>query len=445
MEIKTYSQAVNYLNSFINYERIIKFPYRKSLKLERVENLFKKLKIDPYALKVIHIAGTKGKGSTATYLAYILANSGFKVGLYTSPHFKDFRERIKIVKTLNSQIQAIPISEKLVVKLAREIKPILEKLRFHKKFGQLSFFEVYTALAFKYFLKKNVDFAVLECGLGGRLDATNLCKPLACIITKIDYDHTQQLGSSLKEIASEKAGIIKDNSLVISARQKRVVREVLKEKAKLREAKLYFYQEDFCSQNLRFSSNYTLFDYSSFLGSYSNLKIKILGEHQVENASLAIFCFQLLKEEFNLEEKALYQGLERAFLKGRFQMLRKAGKIFLLDIAHNPLSFSSLNQGIKRYFPSKKVILIFGCSKGKLAKKMLKNIDCEKLIFTRANHFRAQDPLILKKLCAFKNSILTYNLETALKKSKEISDSQSIIVIAGSFFLVAEALTLLEK
>ncbi|HEC68671.1 MAG TPA: bifunctional folylpolyglutamate synthase/dihydrofolate synthase [Candidatus Omnitrophica bacterium] len=445
MEIKTYSQAVNYLNSFINYERIIKFPYQRSLKLERVENLFKKLRINPYALKAIHIAGTKGKGSTATYLAYILANSGFKVGLYTSPHFKDFRERIKIIKTLNSQVHITPISEKLVVKLVREIRPILEKLRFHKKFGQLSFFEVYTALAFNYFFKKNVDFAVLECGLGGRLDATNLCKPLACIITKIDYDHTQQLGNSLREIASEKAGIIKGKSLVVSAGQRKVVREVLKEKAKLKQAKLYFYQEDFCSQNLRFGSNYTLFDYSSFLGSYRDLRIKILGEYQVENASLAIFCFQLLKEEFNLKEKALYRGLEKAFLKGRFQVVKKAGKIFLLDIAHNPLSFSSLNQGIKRYFPSKKVILIFGCSKGKLAEKMLKNIDYNKLIFTRANHLRAQDPLILKKLCAFKNPLLTYNLETALKKSKELSDSQSIIVIAGSFFLVAEALTLLEK
>ncbi len=445
MRIRNYTDVLRYLNSFINYERIVKFIYKKSLKLERTHSLFKNLRIEPQALKTIHIAGTKGKGSVAHFLGYILSASGLRIGLYTSPHFKDFRERIRIIESSNSGICSRLISERQVITLVREMKPALEKLRFHKRLGQLSFFEVYTALAFKYFLNEDLDFVILECGLGGRLDATNLCKSLISVITKIDYDHTQQLGKTLEEIAWEKAGIIKDNSLVVSAQQRRAVEEVLRKKAKERDSKIYFYKKDFFSQNLRFKPNYTLFDYSSFLGAYKDLKIRNLGEHQVENASLGIFCFQLLKRKFRLEERNLCRGLKEVFVRGRFQIIKKGQTVYILDVAHNPLSIKVVNSQIKRYFPSKKVILIFGCSKNKPSKKMLKEISYDRIIITKANHPRAYNPWEIKKESSLKECIIIPSLKEAIRRAEEFSDFRSIIVITGSFFLVAEALTELEE
>ena len=387
----SYKEAIGFLESFINYEKLSKFPYKKSLKLTRVENLFKTLKIDAGALKVIHIAGTKGKGSTAVFLSFILAACGFKVGLYTSPHLNDFRERIKILTKSSlakgkkdCKVRSALISKKEVVDLVREIQPILNKEILHKKLGQISFFEVYTALAFRYFLRQKVDFAVLECGLGGRLDATNVSKPLISIITHIGYDHTRQLGKTLKEITHEKAGIIKKNVPVISSWQNSNSLEVLRSKTVSFGSRLYVHRQDFQSQNLRLRPKHTIFDFTSFLGEYKGLKIKLLGEHQVENSSLAVLSSQILeaKYKYKLKSECMYNGLKQAFLEARFQIINNNKKTFLLDIAHNPSSIKALNAAINRYFFSKKIILVFGCCKDKDVKNMLNNMDFNNIILT---------------------------------------------------------------
>ncbi len=242
----TYSEATHYLESLINYEKIPVYPYKESFKLERIENFLRVIGNPQRSLKCIHVAGTKGKGSTSAFIAYILRQAGFKTGLYTSPHLSDFRERIRILKrrsvnlrfgsttlTTSRSRQAVSkrqkgcdfegmIERKDLTRLVGKLKPAVEKYNQSSGYGPLSFFEVYTALAFVYFKEKNTDFVVLETGLGGRLDATNVVKPLVCAITPISLEHTQKLGNTLREIAAEKAGIIKNcQSIVISAPQER--------------------------------------------------------------------------------------------------------------------------------------------------------------------------------------------------------------------------------
>src|SRR3990167_1194354 len=188
--IRNYKQAKAYLESFINYERAVKFNYKKSFKLTRVKLLFNRFNIPHQKLKVIHIAGTKGKGSTARFCAQSLAGLGLKTGLYTSPHLFDFRERIRIVSSRSSLVSSKLIPEKDVVRIVEEFRKKLKNFKLPEELGKISFFEIYTPLAFKYFLEQKLDGAVLEPGLGGRLDATNIAKSRVSVITHIGYDPT---------------------------------------------------------------------------------------------------------------------------------------------------------------------------------------------------------------------------------------------------------------
>ncbi|MDO8535402.1 MAG: Mur ligase family protein, partial [Candidatus Omnitrophota bacterium] len=198
----TYREALKYLDSFINYEQIGSYDYKASLKLERMKRFVSLLGDPQKNTRCVHVAGSKGKGSTAVYLYSILRQAGFNTGLYTSPHLITFRERIRI----NDEL----ISEEDLSRILTNIKETIES---HMKDEMPTFFEVYTAIAYLYFKEKNVDFAVYEVGLGGRLDATNVIEPLACAITPISYEHTDKLGHTLSEIAAEKCGIIKDNAV----------------------------------------------------------------------------------------------------------------------------------------------------------------------------------------------------------------------------------------
>ena len=207
-----YSQAEEYLDSFVNYEQIPGISYAQpGYSLRHVEELLNRMGNPQLSARTIHIAGTKGKGSVAAMIAQVLSGSGYKTGLYTSPHFHTLRERISVDGSL--------ISEAEFAAAMAEVKPFIESMKHDAAFRQLTYFEGLTALAFAYFKKKRLDFQVLEVGLGGRLDATNVTKPVVCIITPISLDHTQILGNSLEEIAREKAGIIKSGCRVVLSPQ----------------------------------------------------------------------------------------------------------------------------------------------------------------------------------------------------------------------------------
>jgi dihydrofolate synthase/folylpolyglutamate synthase len=428
-------EVENYLNSFINYERLASFSYKKSLKLERIKNFLEKAKIPYQNLKFIHVAGTKGKGSVVNFCASLLSFSGEKVGFYISPHLYHLRERIAFKLPYCKEIKLI--SKKELKEIVEEIKPFIEKLKF-SKFGRLTFFEILLSIAFKYFLKKKVDWVVLETGLGGRLDASNVVNPLICILTHIDYDHTDKLGKRLKDIAYEKSAIIKKDSLAISAPQRKSVKKVIEKRCKEVQAKVYWLGEDFFVDNIRINKNYTLFDFIFKDIKLKNLKIQLKGDFQVENAALSIMSVLLLKKEGLIDKEIDFKaGLLSTFLEARLEVVKKE-PLIVVDVAHNPSSFSCLERNLKIYFPNKKIILIFAASKDKDIKNMLNKIKFDHLILTRFNNPRAYPPEEIKRECKLKESFITKDVGESLKLAKKLYNKNCLILVSGSLFLASE-------
>jgi len=440
--MKDFKKAKEYLYSFINYENYNNYHYRRSFKLKRVRHLMNMLGIRYKRLKAIHIAGTKGKGSTATFVSYILAASGFKAGLYTSPHFADFRERIKIINNGTKGIKEDMISRKDVVRIINEFKPYLDKMRSGAPYGMITFFEVWTAIAFRFFLEKNVDYAILEVGLGGRLDATNIVRPMLSIITHIGYDHTQKLGNKLSDIAREKAGIIKRGIPLVVANQRKSALSVILKKARMMNAENFVLGRDFYFYNVRLAKK-TTFDFC-FKDFKLHPDIPLKGRCQAENASLAIAAMRTLEERYNVGKRIEYKrGLKNAFLEGRFEIASRR-PLIILDIAHNVSSFCALSQNIKDYFPQKRVILIFAASKDKNVKKMLSVIDYEKIIITSFSNPRAMACHKIKEFCREK-AIIEPSIEKALKKAFSLYNKNYLILVSGSFFLVSEAKKVIKR
>ncbi len=283
----SYKLAISYIDSFTNYENKSNYSYRKSFNLNKVKDFFKTLNIPYNQLKVIHIAGTKGKGSTAHFCAYMLAASGLKVGLYTSPHLYDLRERISILTKRKNKINRSNISKEDFSKIINSFKKKINKLKNNKP----TYFELLTALALQYFHDKKCDIVVLETGMGGRLDATNVVKPLLSVITHIGYDHTDILGNTLAKIAKEKAGIIKPRTAVICAQQDLKVKKIIEDTAKKQEAPVFIYGRDFKARK-----NKSYFDFSAPHISLKNIPLKFKGDHQIENASIALEAVSFIRE-----------------------------------------------------------------------------------------------------------------------------------------------------
>jgi dihydrofolate synthase/folylpolyglutamate synthase len=430
--VRDYQQALQYLNSFLNLEKKAFYSYKESLKLNRVYKVAEYLKIFYKDLKAIHIAGTKGKGSTAHFIAYLLAASGYKVGLFTSPHFFSFRERIKIVKARDGKVEEKLISEKSAIEIIEKFK---NKLAVYNK-EKPTYFELITFIGFEYFLNKKVDYAVVEVGLGGRLDSTNIINPLTSVITHIGYDHVDLLGNSLAAIAAEKAGIIKEKIPVVSSYQRHLADKTIKKIAKKNKSSLFILGKDFQTTNIRINKNYTSFDFEFGKNKIKKIKIYAKGSYQVENAGLALASVASIKKEDKtsvLSKKALSQ----CRLTGRFEVVSK-NPLVVVDVAHNQSSAKAVSDNLKRYYPKKRIILVFSCSSDKKPNQMLPLIKYDALILTQFNHPRSFDVFQLKNILKRK-AVVTINLKDALKIAKNLYNKQSLILICGSFFLAAEA------
>lgn len=451
-----YQETLRYLESFINYEKLPSWPYKESFKLERFTSFLRQIGNPQRSLRCVHVAGTKGKGSTCAFISYILRQAGFKVGLYTSPHLSDFRERIRILlpgsaaKDRGSDFEGM-ISPSELVKAVVEIRPDIEKFNLGSRYGPLSFFEIYTAIAFRFFKRKKVDFVVLETGLGGRLDATNTVSAMVSAITPISYEHTQKLGKTLKEIATEKAGIIKcarpkaphsrpsasGRQIVISAPQERVVARVIYDRCKEAGARLFVLGKDITVEE----SNNGEFAVRGIKGIYRGLKTSLLGRHQLVNSALAIGITEALAfNNINIDPKAIKYGLLKTRWPGRCEVISK-NPFLILDGAQNVASALTLNKAIKDNFIFDKLILVFGISKDKDIAGVcseLKTI-ADTVILTRADNPRASEPKDLKKHFPGKDVYLTSSVQQALKLSREKAKRSSLILVTGSLFVVGEA------
>ncbi len=467
-----YPEAIAYLNSFANYEKNTNYSYRQTLKIARIQNFLSVLGNPQKNLRVIHIAGTKGKGSTCAFVAYILREAGYSVGLYTSPHLNDFRERIRILTlkrhpeahSLRS-VQAPPkdqgvrffapepalsesegelrmtvdfegrISKQDLSCLVKELKPAINKYNHQSKYGPLSFFEVYTAMAFLYFKQKKTDFVVLETGLGGRLDATNTADSLVCGITPISLEHVQKLGKTLAKISAEKSGIIKKfGAIVISAAQNKNARQVISNRCKK-------FKADFLQvgRQIKYFKDKFGFKIKGLFNTYKNLRIKLIGQHQMANASLAVGIIEALNfYGFNISAQAIRRGLGSTIWPGRVEVIGK-DPLVVLDGAQNLASAQVLKNTIRENFKYQKLILVLGISGDKNLAGICKTLEplADEIILTAAATHRATDP---RKLATyFKRKLyLTKSVKEAKLLAKKLAEKKDLILVTGSLFVVGE-------
>ena len=478
----THPQAIRYLESLVNYEKKSYYHYKHAFKLEGIEDFLKLLGNPQDSLRCIHIAGTKGKGSVSAFIAYILREAGFSVGLYTSPHLSDFRERIRILKSQRvkeSESQSGKefegmISRKNLADLVERLKPVIGKFNKNSKYGALTFFEVYTALAFIYFKERKTNFVVLETGLGGRLDATNVVSPLVCVITPISLEHTQLLGNTIEKIAKEKAGIIKTgyrvqgtgygkirhpfpgtrSLIVISAPQEEAAARVIRDRCRKVGARLYEVGKNILCQSVKVSKC-PIFNIRGILGEYKNLKIKLLGEHQVVNAATAIGAVEALKNYgISVNIDAIRKGIYNTLWPGRCEVVSQK-PLIVLDGAQNVASSKALKETIKENFSTeggsasggkyKRLILVLGACCDKDIKGICNELClmADEIILTKAKNPRAAEAEFIKPQaagCRLQAKIwLTKNVKEAIEKAKEIAGEKDLILVTGSLFVVGEA------
>ncbi len=464
----SYPQTIRYLESFINYEKKNNYSYKASFKLARIREFLGILGNPQDSLGCIHIAGTKGKGSVSAFCASIVRAAGYKVGLYTSPHLSDVRERIRVlrVKTGTGPVPPVPeaggleglIGKRALDDLVGRLQADIDRYNRVSPYGPLSFFEVYTALAFQHFKEEKVDYAVLETGLGGRLDATNVVRPRVCGIASISLDHTQKLGSSLAEIAAEKAGIIKnggpdapDRRLpVVSAPQDKEVLRVLRARCRSHGAVFYEIGKDIRCEDARACLDYQTFSMYGTLGDFRDLKIRLLGRHQQVNAALGVSLAVLLsrKDDLRIKIRDIRDGLYDTVWPGRFEIISRSPWI-VLDGAHNPASALLLRENLEEYFPGKRIIFVLGISSDKDIRGICSGLirGGEEVIFSRADNPRAADPediAVRARSCADAHGMsIARDIGTALALARKKADKNSVIAVAGSLFLVAEARDLL--
>src|SRR5258706_6912400 len=381
-----FKSALRFLETLTDYERLRIVRYNtQNFDLDRMRHLLKKLGNPQEHYKSVHIAGTKGKGSTCAMIANMLQANGYKVGLYTSPHLVDIRERI--------QVNGEMISHADFSRLMRLVEPIVARAR-----PMPTFFDVMTAVAFKYFAEQKIEIAVVETGLGGRLDSTNVIKPEVTGVTSISKDHMAQLGHTLPKIAEEKAGIFKPGVPAITVTQAPEVEAVLKRHAEKVGAPF-----DITGKSMEFSYR---FEATRMLGphnriclttpnsKFEHLAVPMMGEHQAINCGLALAIIDKLKSRgFNINDSKAMEGLSKTSMPGRLEIISTQPRV-LVDGAHNAASLDALMKAISQPIPYDSMVVIFGCCADKDIPGMLERITsgADKVIFTKVDSIRTANP-----------------------------------------------------
>ncbi len=435
-----YQKALDFLYSFVDYSltRNLQFSAEK-FDLSRMADLLSYLGDPHRRYPVIHVAGTKGKGSTAAMIAAVLQAAGYKTGFYISPHLEDFCERIQINR------QNIPQSR--LVEVVEQLKPLANKIK------RLTTFELTTAAGFYYFAQESVDIAVIEVGLGGRLDATNLVDPLVSVITSISLDHTKVLGDTLEKIAAEKAGIIKAGRPVVSSPQKPEAMQAIEQIAAMKNSPLIvsdqIYQAEVLERTLYYQKLH-IQPIQKTARSEFEVELPLLGDHQIENALTALCALdQASQLGFEVSRSAIQRGLSSVNWEGRFELLNHQPPI-IVDAAHNRYSALKLIQTVNQYFPNQRLILVFGASDDKDVSGMLAELlaRSDEVIFTQSIHPRSYQADKLAQLAMeypLPKSVII-PLEEAMEQAVcRIHSEDTLLLITGSIFVAAGARKFLRE
>lgn len=417
-----YQQAVDFLFS------LEKFGIK--LGLENTFSLMKRLGNPHLKFASVHVAGTNGKGSCCAMLYSILRKAGYSCGIYTSPHLVDFRERIRIDESL--------IEKDYLTDFISDLKGKILKKKY-------TFFEVITALAFSYFADRKIELAVVETGLGGRLDSTNILKPEVAIITNIGLEHTDRLGKTLEKIAREKAGIIKDNVPTVTSIEREKPFKVIESLCRQKKSELFSVFKD-CKWVIEESSIEGIkFNLKTRTDTYSGIKLNLAGEHQVRNAACAILVIEnLTRQGFKVDKKAILLGLSKVDWPGRLEIYRK-NPLVILDVAHNPDGINNLVSALKKLLPDKKIYFVFGVMDDKNYRTMLQIMSgiAKKIILTQPDYHRSTRLDLLtdtaRKLGLRYSAVsgVKEAYQSALKKMKK----DDVLCVTGSHFTVGEFLS----
>ncbi|MDB5335674.1 MAG: FolC bifunctional protein [Planctomycetaceae bacterium] len=444
-QLSTYQQALEFLYNRINYERVQSSAYSAGdFKLNRMRGLLETIGNPQERIPAVHIAGTKGKGSTAVMIASILQAAGYRVGLFTSPHISKFEERMTV--------NGIQPSETEIVALVNELLEPVGQL--DQELGGMSptYFEITTAMAWQFFAQQQADIVVLEVGLGGRLDATNVCKPEVCVITSISRDHTHLLGSEFHQIAREKAGIVKTGVPVISGVVNSPAQEVIAEVCQQRDAPLSQLNRDFHYRHAREPDAQAIggrVTVRAARQSFDDLPLPLIGEHQAHNATLAVMAISELADRgWKINIDAIRFGLEQVQWPARIEVVGQ-NPLVIVDAAHNWASISALIQTLDEHFPEKSRIAIFAATRDKdvqgMLRQLLPRFDTVILTCYQSNprSVPVEQLFAMTRTVSDRHVHLARDPQSAWNMARKLAGPQDLICITGSFFIAAEVRELL--
>ncbi len=418
--MKEYSQILDYLYGLEKFGMVFG--------LENITWLLGLIGNPQDSLKTVHIAGTNGKGSVASMLSEILKTAGYVTGMYTSPHLISFTERITVNGDYIPEAEVAGLTEYIKERMDKEERP-----------RPLTFFDFTTALAFEYFKRKGVAIAVVETGLGGRLDSTNVLRPLVTVITNVALDHQEYLGNTIKEIAQEKAGVVKEHVPVVTGAKGESLDII---KAAAVNTALYALDKHFTYKK----KSEQLMWYRGIRMTYDDLSVALRGDHQLFNAALALCALEILSPAgFPVKEYAVRKGLASVQWPARLELVRKPGKpLVLIDGAHNPDGVGTLVSYLKSHFVNRKKILVFGVMKDKDFKEMLQELlpVVHQVILTRPEIDRAALPTDVARYAP--GALIAASVKEAVDRANAIADEHDLIIITGSFYTVGEAKRLLD-
>ncbi|MBS4535937.1 bifunctional folylpolyglutamate synthase/dihydrofolate synthase [Clostridium sp. D2Q-14] len=430
----------------MNYKEALEYihgtkKFGSKLGLKNITRLLQLLDNPHEKLKFIHVAGTNGKGSTSSFISNILIEEGYKVGLFTSPYLEVFNERIRI--------NNINISDDKLGNITEKVKKGVDKM-IDEGYNHPTEFEIVTAIAFLYYFEEKTDIVVLEVGLGGRFDSTNVInKSLASVITSISLDHMDILGDTIDKIAYEKAGIIKRESKVISYPQKKDAETVLLNVSEEKKASLDFLRFDEIKVK-EYNDKASLFDFSFQGNKYKDLEINLIGKHQIYNACLALKCILVLSEcgDIKISENSIRNGLKNSRWMGRLELIRQEPRI-LIDGAHNVQGIQTLVENIETIFSYDRLILIIGLLRDKDVEEIISIIapKVDRILITEPENPRKMIAKDLSFIVNKYNSNLKCkeNIKDAIELSYEEYEENDLILIAGSLYLIGEARKIINK